>query len=348
MKIQTRPYQTGDDETLNSLYKKVFHQEVPDQYWKWKYLDNPLGWNFCHCAIFEDRIVGFAGGIPYRIKWGENDIIAGQITDAIIEPALMGKKVYSHIQKANMADIKKKADAVYGFTNAYSYTAYHIYDYAFRVPRMVKILNADAIAKNLMSSALAAKVAGTIGNLGFGMVERMRKKTVKSPLKVKSISSFDPSIDTFIQTIASDFKMMYIRDHKYLNWRYCNNPIHKYDIYIVEDCGKITGFVVLRNQPGKTHQGFILEFFADKNREDVQDLLLKETTRHFRQRGTDAITCWVFPHSPYYRAFRHHLYVKKKGNLIVLITVSKENDVLKNDFKDERNWHISCGDQETF
>jgi len=186
MNIRTRPYQTGDDETLNSLYKKVFYQEAPDQYWKWKYLDNPLGWNFCHCAIFEDRIVGFAGGIPYRIKWGENEILAGQITDAIVDPALMGKKVYSHIQKANMADIQQKSDAAYGFTNTYSNTAYHAYDYAFRVPRMVKILNAGAIAKSLVSSKRAAKVAGTIGNLGLAMVERMRKKPVKSHLKVKS------------------------------------------------------------------------------------------------------------------------------------------------------------------
>lgn len=349
MDIQTRPYQKGDETSLNKILQKIYHQEFNDEYWWWKYLNNPLGNHFCHCAILEERIVGFAGGIPYRIKWGDQEIIAGQITDLAVEPELMNKKVFSSIKKVNLADIVEKTDIFYGFTNKNSYRVYiNQCDIAFRVPRMIKILNAEALIKNRMSSTAAIKLAGAVGNMGLGIVERMRAKRITSDLTIKEIDSFDPSIDTFLESISNCFKMIHIRNHNYLNWRYCSHPLYQYTIYTLEEADSMLGFVVLRNQPGTPHRGFILEFFAAPDREDVQHLLLNKTTEHFKKCGVDTITCWIFPHSPYYKAFDRHLFMNRKGDLIVIFGMCKKNNALRNDFLNPQNWHISCGDDESF
>ena len=349
MDVQTRPYQKGDEKSLSEILKKIYHQEFTDEYWWWKYLDNPLGDHFCHCAILEDRIVGFAGAIPYRIKWGDRTIVAAQVTDLAVEPELEGKKVFSLIQKVNWEDTRENTDAFYGFANKHSYRIYHKkIDYAFRVPRMVKVLNATALLKNRKLSTAAVKVVGAVGNMGFRIAERLRAKQVTSDLTIKAITAFDPLINAFLETVSPCFKMMHVRNHHYLNWRYCHHPLYQYAIYTVEEANRILGFMVLRNEPGATHRGFILEFLAAPGREDVQHLLLNKATEHFRHCGVDIVICWVFHHSPYYRAFRRHLFMNRKGDLIVLVHIHQKNDVLKDDFRNPLNWHISCGDDESF
>ena len=98
--VETRPYQKGDEKELNAILKKIYNQDFNDAYWWWKYLNNPMGFHFCHCALIDGRIVGFAGGIPYRIKWNGREIIGAQLTDLAVEPELQGKKVFSTARKS--------------------------------------------------------------------------------------------------------------------------------------------------------------------------------------------------------------------------------------------------------
>ncbi len=349
MDIQTKSYQRGDEKALNEILKKIYQKEFSDSYLQWKYLNNPMGDHFCHCALIKERIVGFAGSIPYRIKWGDRKIIAAQLTDLAVEPELQDKKVFSVIQRANLEDIWKKTDVHYGFTNKHSYRVYKNQgDYAFHVPRMIKVLNVKGVLKSSKLPAIAVKVTQTVGNIGLRIAERLLTKRITSDLTIKTITAFDPSIDTFLETISSSFKIMHQRNHQYLNWRYCQNPLYQYTIYAVEEAGSILGFVVLRNEPGEINRGIILEFLVSLEREDIQHLLLNKITEHFRQCGVDVITCWMFSHSPYYKAFRRHLFMNRKGDLIVLYRFHKKNDILKNNWNNPRNWHISCGDDESF
>lgn len=348
--IQTRPYQEGDEKYLSAILEKIYHRNFNDEYWRWKYLDNPLGTHFCHCALMEGRIIGFAGGIPYRIKWKDREIMAAQITDLVVEPELQGKKVFSPLQKANLADIRNKTDAFYGFTNENSYRVYYKkeedFDYSFHVPRMIKILNATAFLKHRLPAA-AAKIAGTVADIGLSLAERMMSVGAGSATAIREIKTFDERFDVFMKMISPSFNMMHVRDQRYLNWRYCHHPLYRYTIYAAEEAGDILGFVVLRNEPAEVHRGFILEFFAFPDRNDVQHLLLNQAAEHFRRLGVDIVTCWMFPHSIYYKAFKRHLFLSRRGDLIALATVSKKNDELKADINNPLRWYVSCGDHET-
>lgn len=348
MNIQTRPYQKGDEKILNTILKKIYHQEFTDEYWWWKYFKNPLGNCFCHCAILDGRIVGFAGGIPYRLKWGNREILAGQVMDLAVEPEFIGKKVFSIIQKINMNDIISKTDLMYGFTNSYSSRAYTSYtDFPFHVPRMIKYLKTESIITKKTSSTIARKLSKGLDKISVGLTHAIGTRTDSANIIIKEISSFDSDTDAFMKKIMSDFRMMHIRDKKYLNWRYRDHPLYSYTIFTAKTKKKMLGFVVLGNRNGKENKGFILEFFALQERKDVQHLLLQKTTEYFQSRNTETITCWIFSHSPYYNAFRKHLYVKKKGDLLMTFVPPTDN-ALKKDFGNKTNWHISCGDHESF
>ena len=213
---------------------------------------------------------------------------------------------------------------------------------------MIKILNVKGVLKNSKLPAIAAKIVKATGNTGLRIAHRLLAKRITPDLAVRTITSFDVSFDTFLETISSSFTIMHQRSAQYLNWRYCKNPLYKYTIYAVEESGTILGFVVLRNEPGNINRGFILEFLVSLEREDVQHLLLNKIDEHFNKCGVDIITCWMFRHSPYYKAFRRHFFMNRKGDLIVLYRFHKQSDVLEDNWNNPLNWHIACGDDESF
>lgn len=349
--IQIRPYQKGDERYLSAILEKIYHRKFTDEYWWWKYLENPLNAHFCYCAVMEGRIVGFAGAIPYRVKWKDREIMAAQLTDLAVEPGLQGKKVFSPLQKASISAFFKTAAAYYGFTNQDSYRVYHAMpgvDYAFHVPRMIKVLNVTAFLKHRIPSGIIARAVGAVANAALAAAGMLKKKGVVSGVRIRSVESLGPEADVFLREMSEGFKVMHIRDHHYLNWRYVRNPLHHHAIFIAEEDERMVGLMVLRDEPDAIRRGTILEFFAYPEREDAQHLLLNQAGDYFRERGVDVVIAWVFPHSPYYRAFRRHLFMRRQGDLIVLTTVTRENDDLKNDLKNPLNWHVSCGDHEAF
>jgi hypothetical protein len=349
--IQIRPYQKGDEKYLSAILEKIYHRKFSDEYWWWKYLENPLNAHFCYCAVMEGRVVGFAGAIPYRIKWKDREITAAQLTDLAVEPGLQGKKVFSPLQKASISSFFKTTSAYYGFTNQDSYRVYHAMpgvDYAFHVPRMIKVLNVTTFLRQRIPSGIIANVIGAIANITLTATGKLLKKCASSGIRVRPVESIGPEADVFFREMSEGFKAMHIRDHNYLNWRYVRNPLHHHAIFIAEEDARLVGLMVLRNEPGTFRRGTILEFLVYPDRKDVQHLLLTMAENHFRERGVDIVIAWVFPHSPYYRAFRRHLFIPRRGDLIVLTTITRENDDLKNDLKNPRNWHVSCGDHEAF
>jgi hypothetical protein len=349
--IQIRPYQKGDEKYLSAILEKIYHRTFTNEYWWWKYLENPMGAHFCYCAVMEGRVVGFAGAIPYRIKLKNRKITAAQLTDLAVEPGLQGKKVFSPLQKASISAFFNTTEAFYGFTNEDSYRVYHGMpgvDYAFHVPRMIKVLNVTAFLKQRIPSGIIAGVVGAVANAALAVVGMLWKKRVSSGIRIRSVDVIDPAADEFLKEVSAAFPIMHVRDHHYLNWRYARNPLHRHAIFTAEEGNRLVGLMVLRDEPDTIRRGTILEFFASPEREDAQHLLLDKAMDHFRACGVDVVTCWVFPHSPYYRAFRRQLFIRRPGDLIVLTTTTRKNDELKNDLKNPLNWHVSCGDHEAF
>jgi len=351
MEVEVRPYQKGDEKDLNVILRKIYHREVNDAYWWWKYLENPLGSHFSYCALLDDRVVGFAGAIPYRIKAGDHEIIWTQLMDLMVEPDLQGKKVFSALLKANQIHIMKELPILYGFTNENSFRVYHgvenVYN-VYNVPRMIKVLNTGALIKTKISSDIVANAVGSLGNLGLRISEKLQSSIKKSELNLQRIDKFDSRFDEFWEKIRSHFQIAHVRGSQYLEWRYSRHPLIQYTAYAVTENDHIWGFVVLRDVPGEINRGFILEFLALPERQDVQDLLLNKAVEHFRDCGVDIITAWMFPHAPYYKAFQRHMFFSRPGDLIVLFQFFREEKVSKEFIKNPLNWYVSCGDHESF
>jgi len=352
LEVRTRPYQPGDENQLSAILESIYRQKFNDQYWRWKYLDNPLQDHYCYCALMDDQIVGFAGGIPYRVKWRDREIVGGQLTDLAVQPGLKGKKVFSPLQRLSMAAIFERADIVYGFTNESSFRIYYKkypdWDYAFHVPRMIKILNTAPLLKKKVSWDIPAKIVGGLADFGLGLAERVRGRRYVSDVGIVEMQAFDHRFDRLMTSLSPRFNLMHVRDQRYLQWRYSHHPLYRYTLYAAIKEDNVLGFVVLRDEPAAVHRGFILEFLAPPERVDIQHLLLQKAIAHFRDRGVDIIICWMFRHSPYHPVFKRHLFVDRRGDLIVLATVCKKNDELKKDLNDPLSWYIACGDDESF
>ena len=349
MEIKIRKYQEGDEPALGKILKDIYNQEFNENYWKWKYLENPGRDHYSYCALIDNRIVGFLGGIPYRIKYKDQILVGGQLTDLAIEKKYRGKRIFSLLRKTSLEELRAKTDFFYGFTNENSYLVYRKFSYVFHVPRLVKVLDIRPLLRKKSTPQIVQQTAGVIGNLGLGAVGAIVKKRRKTGIEISEAKSFDLSVNSLIEKTSSSDKIHHDLDHNYLNWRYCTHPVYRYTIF--NDCedDQLLGFAVVRNMEGNTHRGFILEFQVLQVREDAQHALLDRIEAHFKQLGVETVTCWVFPHSQYFKAFRNHLYLKRQGDLIVLVCLAdKDNEQMRNGLTNPLNWNISCGDDESF
>ena len=83
-----RTYQHGDEkeivELLNMVFKgwpKLDLSCTTLEYWKWKYLHNPIRKNFITVAVSEDKIIGCLHVIPLKIKLGDTGFLCSTAAD---------------------------------------------------------------------------------------------------------------------------------------------------------------------------------------------------------------------------------------------------------------------------
>jgi hypothetical protein len=168
-------------------------------------------------------------------------------------------------------------------------------------------------------------------------------------VRVREVSDVDPRFDELWRAARNEFKVGFVRDAAYLNWRYVQHPLWRYKILIAEENGLLLGFMVLRVKDYEGRQkGHIVDFLARPDRlAPVTAALLRESLRWFRRQRVPSVSCWGLSHSPYLTVFRRHLFFRRHCELIMM-TESWEEGVPTAVYTDPLNWHMTMGDDDAF
>ena len=97
--IVIRGYREGDEEDIVELLFKVF-REWRDRgkrsldFWKWMYLDNPLGDRLISVATVGDKIIGVKHDLFLSIKHGDKVLVGCLGTDSAVDPDFRRRGIY--------------------------------------------------------------------------------------------------------------------------------------------------------------------------------------------------------------------------------------------------------------
>ncbi|MBN8696426.1 MAG: GNAT family N-acetyltransferase [Bacteroidetes bacterium] len=317
--MEIKDYKSGDEVAILELFQLSFGRQLSLDFWKWRFLSNPVKKLMIKLMWDKDKLVGHYAVSPVTLSIGQENILSALSMTTMTHPEYAGRGIFKDLaealynQEANTSNLK----AVWGFPNANSHYGF-IKNLKWKNLEQIPTFTLDcAKLKSIDFSSI--KVVGEFGN-----------EHVVS--QIKSYSSDSIKVNKSLE---------------YLNWRYLQNPVNKYDIFEVT-LGSETYFAVAK----------VFSSFIDKNKYEVDllelsfpadhDLLLQLLNAikvYYASNNICRINLWLSLHDD------KHILLEKIGFANMLPITYSGIRILDDKLESlatAANWSYSMGDSDVY
>jgi hypothetical protein len=326
------------------------------EYIKWQYHDNPAGEACMYLSIADNKIVGAYSILPIGL------IIDGEETLGSVSVNTLTHKDYRGVNKRifttlaeityNYAFKDRGIKNVYGVPNQNSYLGFTkilgFKDIGY-MDLLIKINNLGNILR-LKNRFVPVRLFNLVSKIFRANIKL--NKTRDDNLHIKTIDRFDDRFDEFWNENKGLFSNFVARTKEYLNWRYVDNHVRRYEIFSANDnTGKIRGYIVCRQTEIKgIKTGLIGDLLVAQNDVDVTDLLIKQAQDYFYQEDVDMFGVLMFNHIPYYKVFLKNGFLKcpKMFEPQPFPMIVRSLDEKDKRIYDKENWYLTMGDYDVF
>ena len=358
-----RSYNEGDEIGYIGLMNIGFRKYKCNlKRWHWEYKDNPFG-SIQIFGDFRGKIVGHMGLVCAPIKIGKRIVRGSQAVDLAVHPDFRRKGMFLKIGKKLMQDAENEGIMVsYGVPNEPAYRGHLKYGwfYVSEIPILVKIMN-----KKGFFLFVLAKFRGFITRPHFNLMSKFVAllknlikltymgycKNVLCPDDSEShiVTSFDEQVDKLWNEASKQYRLLVVRNAKYLNWRYARKPQSNYVILTIERNCKLEGYVVLST---KIHgslrwkKGYIVDIFA-KSAKAIH-CLLKLAFNYFVRENVDSVICWMMKNQLPYICLLERNFINdslSSQKLICRININ-DSDYEKLYHGVKKEWFFTMGDSD--
>jgi len=256
--------------SLKRFIERQFHNRyilLDNMFFDWQYKDNPSNtYSEYSMKVIEskDEVLGYNGLVPVSMKVFDKNLIACTFANLMVGDKCKGFGLGSLLIK------KSSDDFPVCYINGYNLKTRAIYEKQGGwtdmgvLRRFIKILNV-----NKMESLINKKIPYEDNKL-----EDIDKNLVK-------IKEFDDKIHSFWEKVKHKYPITINRSKKFLNWRYSNHPMLKYELYLYIENSKIKGYIIFRIEKfideKKDHYkiGRIIDFISQEEYEEkiIQNII---------------------------------------------------------------------------
>jgi len=105
------------------------------------------------------------------------------------------------------------------------------------------------------------------------------------------IKEFNEDYDKFFDKAVMDYKIIPIRNSKYLNWRFRDCPTENYDIFLAKKKEEIKGYTIIKFIKSKDglNKARVVEIFAGYNDKDTYSFMVDNAIKYSMQKYADII-----------------------------------------------------------
>jgi GNAT superfamily N-acetyltransferase len=235
---------------LNDLYNAYYGAERPLEEAVWLYANNPCGTGVIFAAFdMTGRLAGMRPSIPFRLWWGGEERMGYELADALVDPRHQGKGIFSRLVTMTCDWAQQEGHVVFTLPNENSLAVYA------RNPSL----------RVLGQSHTRAKPLSWIPYLRHQLKRRHERASRASyPVEAHPLVSERELLLRPIDRFQSDFADVRaelqarlsgftLRTPEFLQWRYFGSPIRKYYVSLVEEHGRVRGYVAIRMVAGIAH-----------------------------------------------------------------------------------------------
>lgn len=321
---EVRPYHDGDEVGIVELQNiEPGTRPYTLERWFWRYKDNPYGF-LTIVAEHDGKIVGHMGWWLLEMKFGGKTIVASQASELVVHPNHRRQGMFLAMGKA-LAEMAQDQGVqfTYGFPNAPAYMGHLQYGWVdvAQIPLLTGYFDTYPMIRRPLSS---------VANLFY---KKLTKGIVT--VDIAKIDRFPESISALTENALLRHSIFVKRDAKYLNWRFCQNPGHQYEVFAYEK-----GYVVtLAESLGKRNIGYIVDIIARDD--EAFFILTQKAIAELAKHGVDSIKCLMQPSQYLLKKAGFTSFPKRKQTLIARVNSASFQHTYN---VNERDWFVTYGD----
>ena len=333
----------ADLDRITAFSRQAAGVDIPPQYWRWKYLENPAGPSGIAIALDGGQIVGLmsACAVPFRL--GGQQLLASQMEHNDILRSHRSANVYFELAMTVFRELLDQRGIDFCFGIAIKETrdlsvVLMEFDEVGPISKLVKIINPVPHIRKKLKLPLPRPL-GTPFAMGkrWGVSRALRNFTIARFDHFWEVDDGGWQQDHAHHLIAS-------RAPSYMEWRYVICPLQFYEKLQLRSGSELLGWVVYHTfEEQGVRYGVLDECFSptEGGVGPVVDLAIGA----FLERDVDAIVAWAPPPTVLYRALRSHGFAPRPSPRSLIVR-SIADRVPASVLSSEDSWYYTIGDTE--
>lgn len=369
MSIEIRLYKKGDENQIVELLATVFgtwpSQKInctPEEYWRWKYLENPVKESRVTVSLDKDEIMG-VHHIQYANLFIEGKKTLGSMScDLAVHPNYRGMGLMSKISVPN-----EKAAEEEGLKLSYFITSNPILIKIFtssespekRRPRFPsKIRNYTRISDIDLQLNKMPMENPLILKAGWTALDTLNKtmNRIRNPIKdeegtiPEKIERFNDDYKDFWTQTYREYSYIVERSPEYLNWKYCDPRIPGYSKTVARNQnGDIAGYIIYSvNKFNEDYPvGYIVDLLTKNNNTSIKNMLISEAIDYFDTENVNIVNYQQVDNHPDFKILERHGFLD--GRINIHLFYNKYGDFNGLDYLEHitpENTHLTWGDHD--
>lgn len=255
--ILDKPLYLNHLDGILSLFEKSFNRSSQREFFTWRYLDNPLQ-DLLVNVFMDNGIVANYSASPCIMNIQGCEVKTALSMTTMTHPEYMGRGLFTQLANQLYDHMKhQEYMMVWGFPNNqshYTFISKLQWKDIYEIPTMRFVIN----------------------------------KKYKDTTEVTTDNDFELN---YVKNKSLTELIHVVKDKRYLNWRYAQNPINKYTNFVIADKEYVSSFVVVKQYE---EQLDIVDFQARDKEEGFQ--LMYRLLAYASTHELEAINCWAPRH----------------------------------------------------
>ncbi|MCK5943192.1 MAG: GNAT family N-acetyltransferase [Planctomycetes bacterium] len=274
--LHVRPAGAADAEQLLRLHREGFDSAWTMRHWRWRYVDNPLRSTEVIGAFTADgRCLASFCGVPLPCRYDGATALVQRAGDVIVHPQLRTSVAGSQV----LLRVANQFCSTFGGGDR----------------RIVFGFPEPGLQRTIVRHCRFEVIAGVA----------LLQRAVDAPvaacarLRVATDADVPADADGFLQAWGREVATGIVRDRRYLQWRYRDNPHGAYSFVSARSSsGALRGLGVLRHEPLAPGSLAAVEWIVPRGDREATGAMVAAASERARALDRTDLVCSFAPSSP--------------------------------------------------
>jgi ribosomal protein S18 acetylase RimI-like enzyme len=338
---------------------RLVHGDVgcadPD-YFRWLTAENPAGQaiNWVAKEVTTGHIIAIALGIAVDFQLLGDEGTARYPLNLLVHPNFRRRGIVSALGCHVLDDYEEQGAALgYGSPGPGLENAWRNFELSVvgRPPLLVRPLD---VSRLLSGWGIPGEPLHGLAGLGYRLCKPVLGSygpvDLGARLHLEDVGRFGGRFDRFWEKAKHKHPIMPVRDASFLQWRYRDDPLRKYDCLACCDLdGEVVGYTIFKSVRLKNVEtGMILDLLIESSQRGrfAGLALLAAATEALERAGSAVVVCRMLRHTEEYRLLRRRGYLPcpTRWDPWPITLIGRAYTIPLDVFTNLENWFYTLGD----